>query len=467
MMTTDWQRRRFLRLGSGTIAGAGLALGANPLLTLAQASDGLLADGDDYRALVCVYLEGGCDGFSLLVPTGDAEHAAYVRSRGTLAVERSRLLSLSQRGAAGSDTASGHEQPVGLHPSARALAPLFDDGRLAMIANVGNLVQPTSREQYETQAVALPAQLFSHADQAIQWQQLQGRNRGTEGWGARAASELMDAHAQRDHLTSISMAGSNYWQSSRGQRPYAMKETGVIGYNGLDASSGWQRPRHEAFRRVLEHKRRNLFSDAYADLQKRALQITGELGEVLEQESGRVAAPPPDNMLAARLGMVARMVAARSSLGMRRQIFYVRMDGFDVHDNQNEEMPELLGALGEAMAYFQGTLDSLGEASNVTTFTASDFGRSLTSNGDGTDHGWGNHLMTMGGAVSGGRVIGKMPLLDVDGPDSVQNGRVLPNLAAPQYAATLLRWLGLDDAQLHEVLPTLANFPEDDLGFMT
>jgi len=467
MKTTDWQRRRFLRLGSGTLAGAGLALGANPLATLAQASDGLLDDGDDYRALVCVYLEGGCDGFSLLVPTGTAEHAAYARSRGTLALDRGRLLMLSQQGAASVGGSNGSEQAVGLHPSARELEPLFDEGRLAMIANVGNLVQPTTREQYEARSVALPAQLFSHADQAIQWQQLQGRNRGTEGWGARAATELSREHAQRNHLTSISMAGSNHWQSSKGQRPYAMKDTGVIGYNGLDASSGWQKPRHEAFHRVLEHERHNLFADAYADLQKRASQITGELGEVLERESDRVPSAPSENPLAASLGMVARMVAARSSLGMQRQIFYVRMNGFDVHDNQNKEMPELFAALGEALAYFQNALDGLGESANVTTFTASDFGRSLNSNGDGTDHGWGNHLMAMGGAVSGGRVIGQMPVLDVDGPDSVQNGRILPTLAAPQYAATLLRWIGLDDEQLRDVLPTLANFSEHDLGFMT
>jgi len=176
-MTSTFARRRFLRLGGGTLAGAGLALGAHPMLTLAQAADGRLDDGTDsdsadYRALVCVYLEGGCDGFSLLVPTGSAEHAAYARSRGRLAVPNDgRLLPLPDANA----------EPIGLHPSAAALEPLYRDGRLAMIANVGNLVEPTSREQYEAKSVTLPAQLFSHSDQAIQWQQLQGRDRASDG----------------------------------------------------------------------------------------------------------------------------------------------------------------------------------------------------------------------------------------------------------------------------------------------
>ena len=456
-MTLDARRRRFLRLGGGTLAGAGLSLGPSPMLTLARAADGQLAgDAGDYRALVCVYLEGGCDGFSLLVPSGAAEHAAYARARGALAVGRERLLALPP-------AASGE---AGLHPAAAALRPLYEQGRLAMIANVGTLIEPTTREQYESGAVALPAQLFSHSDQSIQWQQLQGRGRARDGWGALAAEALSAEHAQREYLASISLAGSNHWQAGDGLRPFTMRESGVIAHAGLDAASGWQRPRLEAFRRVLEQERRNVFSGAYADLQQRAMRIAGELGEALEREGGRVGKPPPDNPLAERLAMVARVISARESLGMRRQMFYVSMKGFDVHDRQNEELPKLFDRLATALGWFQDTLDDLGEAVNVTTFTASDFGRSLIGNGDGTDHGWGNHLMALGGAVRGGAVYGTLPLLDADGPDSVRNGRVLPTLAATQYAATLLRWIGLDDAQLASVLPTLGNFARRDLRFL-
>ena len=449
----NYNRRRFLQLSTKTIAGAGLALGANPLFTLANAADGGL-DGGDYRALVCIYLEGGCDGFSLMVPTGNSEYEEYANSRGNLAVARDSLIGLN-----------GGSAPLGLHPSAESLRPLYDDGRLALIANIGNLIEPTSREQYENRSVVLPSQLFSHSDQSIQWQQLQGHNSGDQGWGAGAAQYLSEFQ-ERDYLTSISLAGSNYWQAGVGQRPYTMTESGVLNYAGMDDNSDWQQPRVEAFKRVLETQRRHMFSNAYADMQKRAISITAELGAVLESNAGLFTERPPENELAAKLDMVAQLIAAQEALGLRRQIFYVSMRGFDVHDNQNRDIPELFAELSNAMSYFQGRIDALGRSESVTTFTASDFGRSLMSNGDGTDHGWGNHLMAMGGAVQGGQIIGELPRLDADGPDSVHNGRILPTLSATQYAATLLRWVGLEDSQLHTVLPNLNNFTVQDLNFM-
>ena len=443
------------------MAGAGLALGANPMLTLAQ--DGSLDSGanGEYRALVCVFLQGGMDGFSLLVPTGTAEFDAYQRSRGKLAVSRSQLL----------DMASGSgQESVGLHAAAQPLMPLYDEGRLAMIANVGNLIEPTSREQYENNAVALPSQLFSHSDQAIQWQQLQGRGRATNGWGALAAEQLASDQA-RDYLTSISVAGTNYWQSGDGHRPFTVRESGVLTHIGVDRESSWERPRAEAFDRVIDLERRHVFEQAYAELHSRARSTTTELGALLASRFGDdtddpIAHDPVNDTLAARLNMVAKLIAVHRELGMKRQIFYVGMGGFDVHDNQNRALPELFGSLSTALAGFQGAMDMYGLSDNVTTFTASDFGRSLTSNGDGTDHGWGNHMFAMGGAVAGGSVYGTLPLLDKDGPDAVQNGRVVPTLAAAQYAATLLGWLGLDDTRMDTVLPTLSNFSSRNLGFM-
>ena len=334
-----------------------------------------------------------------------------------------------------------------------------------MIANVGNLVEPTSKEAYENGSATVPAQLFSHSDQEIQWQQLQGRNRGQEVWGALAA-DYFSAYESRYYLSSVWLAGSNYWQTGTGQRPFSMTESGVLKYAGLSHTSDWERPRTEAFERVLDLPRRHVFTKAYAELQKRAMSITTELGEVLDGNAGLFGESPAENELAAKLGMVAQLIAAQDKLGMRRQIFYVRMTGFDVHDNQNQALPGLFKKMTEALAYFQGALDELGQSENVTTFTASDFGRSLTSNGDGTDHGWGNHLMAMGGAVRGGSIYGTMPILEVDGPDSVHNGRILPTLSASQYASTLLGWLGLDDSQLDHVLPNLGSFSTRDLGFM-
>ena len=451
----NYTRRRFLKLGTQTIAGAGLALGADPALTLAQAADTALSDTNDYRALVCIYLDGGCDGFSLMVPTGTFEHQELAASRGGLVIPQNQLISLQ-----------GGASALGLHPSAAALQPLYDQGRLAMIANVGTLIEPTTQEQYENNEVLLPSQLFSHSDQAIQWQQLQGRGRAEEGWGAKA-TEYLSAFQERDYLTSISLAGSNFWQTSQGQRPFTLTEAGVQTYKGMDGTNEWQRPRKEAFERVLELPRRHVFSNAYADLQKRAISVTAELGQVLDANSAQFTDEPQDNELASSLNMVAQLIAAQEQLGLRRQIFYVRMGGFDVHDNQSLELPELFQKLTDAMSFFQDKMDFLGKSESVTTFTASDFVRSLLSNGDGTDHGWGNHLMAMGGAVNGGKIYGTLPSLDVHGPDSVNRGRVLPTTSASQYAASLLSWLGLDDNELDVVLPNLSNFSTRDLGLFS
>ncbi len=451
------QRRRFLKLGAKTITGAGLALGANPMWTLANANEGVSSSEADYRALVCVYLDGGSDGFSLLVPSGTAEYNEYVHSRQQLAVGRSQLMDIATR--------SGSNGPLALSTHASALSSLYEDQRLAFIANVGNIIVPTSKEQYEAKSVPLPAQLFSHADQEIQWQQLQGRGRGEEGWGALAA-EKFARYQERDYLTSVTLDGSNYWQSGLGQRPYSIQETGLLEYSGMDPTDDWEAPRAEAFRRVIAHQQKHLFSSAYADVQNRAVNITTELGQVLEANGPLLTEQPAGNSLAAQLGMVAQLIGARSQLGMRRQVFYVRMGGFDVHDHQIKKQPWLFSELASALSFFQTTIDQLGEADNVTTFTASDFGRSLTGNGDGTDHGWGNHLMVMGGAVKGGDVYGQMPRMGVEGPDAIQNGRVVPTLAASQYAATLLNWMGLPEDELHQVLPTLKNFEQHDLGFL-
>ncbi len=453
---SKFSRREFLSLGAKTITGAGLALGSNPYWALAHANSDPGA-ADDYRAIVCLFLQGGSDGFSLMVPTGNAEYNEYANARSDLAVDKSQLL--------GINASSTQPSAVGLHPSAAALKQLFDDEKLAMISNVGTLIHPTSVEQYQNKAVDLPAQLFSHADQEMQWQQLQGQGRGTEGWGARAAGFLA-AQQNRPHLTSITLDGSNHWQTGFSSRPFSMSEEGVRKYSAMSDGEPWQQARLSAFQRAQALPQQHEFIKEYASIQQRAMDVTTELGAVLSQNDGLSTEPTEGNELAARLGMIAQLIAAREQLGMRRQIFFVNMRGFDVHDNQNQELPALFSELSEAMAFFQQALEDLGQSDNVTTFTASDFGRSLSSNGDGTDHGWGNHMMVMGGAVKGGDIYGTLPRLAVDGPDSVSNGRVLPTLSANQYAGTLLNWMGLSADELHQALPTLKNFAVHDLGFM-
>jgi len=454
----NYSRRQFLALGSKTLCGAGLALGSSPWHTLAQAANGDLIQHQDYRALVCIYLTGGADGFNLLVPTDNAEYNEYAQSRQHLAVAQSDLVPLATR--------NSNLPGVGLNNDAASLLPLYDQGRLGFVSNVGTLIEPTTRDSYENLSVQLPAQLFSHSDQEIQWQQLQSNVPTRDGWGALAAQQLAGRQT-RDYLTSITLAGSNYWQASQEQRPFSVNPDGVSNYAGMDEpDSDWQQPRREAFQRIMQQEQSHVFAQAYADLQQRAFSITEELGAILDNAPALSADIPPENELAQQLAMVARLINVREALGMSRQIYYVNMGGWDVHDSQSSEQPVLFQKLAAAMSFFQNEIDSIGLSNNVTTFTASDFGRSLTSNGDGTDHGWGNHHMIMGGAVNGGDVLGALPRMSVDGPDSVNYGRIIPTLSASQYAAGLLRWVGLEESALDGVLPQLANFAERDIGLM-
>lgn len=454
----DYKRREFLRLGTRTLCGAGLALGANPMLTLAQAGSGeLLYDSGEYRALVCIYLSGGSDGFNLLVPTDSAEYSEYAHSRQDLAIDASALIPLASN--------NSNIPNCALNMQAQALAPLYQEGKLAFVANVGTLIEPTTKELYENRQVALPAQLFSHNDQEIQWQQLQGQVTTRNGWGALAAEYLQNSQ-QRDYLTSVTLSGSNYWQSSETQRPFSLQADGVLKYSGMSNLEGrWQDARRDAFNETLGQTHSHVLQQAYAELQQRAAMTSSDLGAALEANPEFLTNKPSDNKLADDLQMVAKLINLRHILGMNRQIFYVSMKGWDVHDAQKEEQGMLFGKLAEAMVYFQTLMHELGQANNVTTFTASDFGRSLTGNGDGTDHGWGNHHMVMGGAVTGD-IYGQIPRMSVDGPDAVRNGRVVPSLSATQYAATLLQWLGLTDAQLDHVLPTLRNFSNRTLPLL-
>ena len=452
------KRREFLKLGTATMCGAGLALGSNPLSALAQAASGGFVQHDDYRALVCIYLAGGSDGFNLLVPTDQAEFNEYKHSRQYLAPEQSELLSLRAN--------NSNIPNCGLSQHALSLEPLYSEGRLAFLSNVGMLIEPTTKEQYESKSVALPPQLFSHNDQEIQWQQLQGQLTSQNGWGALAA-EHMNAQQERDYLTSVTLAGSNHWQSSESLRPFSVEAEGIVEYKGMsDFDSKWQESRREAFKSAMQHSHSHVLTEAYAQLQRRASNISVQLGSAIASAPEFSSAKPQDNQLADDLEMVARLISLQHTLGMSRQIFYVAMKGWDVHDAQATDLPRLFTRLADAMAYFQSCMDEISQSDNVTAFTASDFGRSLTGNGDGTDHGWGNHHMVMGGAVAGADIYGTMPRLSVNGPDSVRNGRVVPTLAATQYAATLLKWVGCGDDMLDDVLPTLRNFQQRDLGFM-
>lgn len=443
---TDSSRRQFLRgcLGAATGSAGLWAMQARLQLALAQTPP-----GDDYKALVCVFLFGGNDSYNMIAPHSASEYDVYKSVRNDLAIAREDLLPLQT------------DDPVqyGLHPSMAAARPLFENGRLAVMANTGALIEPVTKADYQNNRVRLPPQLFSHNDQQNFVQSLLGS--AESGWAGRAADIMQSMNTNQRLSMNISLNGNNIWQSGDEVVPYSVSGAGVDTFNHFDENA----QRAEVFRTLMNNADSHLFEREYARVQQRAWDLSGDLISALgEQEELTTAFP--DSQLGTDMGMVARMISAREALDVKRQVFFVGLGGFDTHGDQNNRQPALFEQLSDALAAFDTAMDELGMADQVTAFTMSDFGRTLTSNGDGTDHGWGGHQLVTGGAVRGGQILGTLPDLNLDSDDDIGEGRLIPTTAIDQYAATLAGWFGLPGADYGSVFPNLGNFDSHDLGFM-
>jgi uncharacterized protein (DUF1501 family) len=416
----------------------------------------------DYRALVCVFLYGGNDGNNVVVPRG-AEHAAYVAARGGLALPQSVLRPVAS-------TPDGRQW--GLHPALASMQSLYNQGRAAIVANVGPLVGPLTRAEYEAGSRAVPPQLFSHSDQTLHWQTALPDQPARTGWGGRVADLMRGANANAQLSMSMSLSGNNTFQVGNAVTQYQVSPDGSIGLGWYYDGNEWNDPPSVAIRRLMAQSYGNLFTQGYRDVFSRALDQDRLLASALEGLPPLATVFPENNDLGQQLGMVAKLIAARSTLGLARQVFFCATGGYDTHDEQVGGQAQvgahadLLAELDAALAAFYAATVELGVASSVTTFTASDFGRTLVANGVGSDHGWGSHHFVLGGAVTGGRIYGDMPVLQLDGPDDVGDGRWIPTTAVDEYAATLARWFGVATSDLPLVLPNLGRFRRPDLGFM-
>ena len=445
-------RRDFLKT-----SGAAAVFAATPGLAYSQVVGGG-GTFDDYRALVCVFMFGGNDSFNMLVPNTTAEYQAYATSRQNLAIDQSALLPIT--------SASQSMSEYGLHPSMGGVKGLFDSGSAAFVTNVGPLVEPTTKEAYFNGSVVLPPQLFSHNDQQDQWTSLRGNAQSSTGWAGRMADLIRSGVTEQQMATNASLFGANLLQSADETVAYVMGPGGPIQFEGFstDPESILFQQR-EAFQRIITAQYGTVYERGFAAVQQRAINAADVVTAAID------SAPPinavfPQSQLGVQLQTVARLIAVRDRLQMKRQIFFVATGGFDTHDNQVNDQPGLLGGISDAITAFHAATMELGVENSVTTFTQSDFGRTLTSNGDGTDHAWGGNQLVVGGAVNGQELYGNYPLLAIDGPEDVSGGRMIPSTSADQYAATLARWFGIPDADLGVVAPNLVNFAERDLGFM-
>lgn len=461
-------RRNFLRKSIYTaLGGVGLytAMGNLKLLEAAVSRYGPSAFSD-YKALVCVFMFGGNDSFNMVVPRSATQYAQYAGARATLALAQSNLLPLTPlAGGAASDGASYGLQSAISGSDAlgmSGLQGLFNSGKAAILGNVGTLVTPVSKAQYQAGTLPLPPQLFSHNDQQTYWQASRSDDTRKLGWGGRIADLLHDANPGAN----IPMALSLNFESELGRAAYSNQYVLGTGGPNIIGELAWDRERRAAFMPMMaQGKQRYPLERGFANSFNRYVANAEALTNALEGAPA-LATPFPQSSLGAQLSMVARLIGVRGGLGLKRQIFFVSMGGFDHHDQLLANQPELLAELSQALTAFNAATVELGVANNVTAFTASDFGRTLSSNGDGSDHGWGAHHFVAGGAVRGGRFYGTMPKLANDGPDDAGWGQIIPTTSVDQYAATLARWFGVGESDLDLIFPNLRNFPSRNLGFM-
>jgi uncharacterized protein (DUF1501 family) len=453
-------RRRFLHaLATG---GAAYALGHTPGVSFAQMVGG--GEFTDYKALVCVFLFGGNDSWNMVVPRSDAEYNVYATSRQNLAVPQGSLLPINPQGTSGA--------PFGFNPAMPELAALFEQGRLAVVPNVGPLLAPTSLDAYVNQSVALPPQLFSHNDQQDQWHSLRGRQPSRSGWAGRMGDALASQTAAQTLALNISLSGQTLFQAGNVSVPYTMGAAGPITFTGF-GTAGLAQARQAAFTSLLNP------APAYSTLYERAFAKTQERAvRAAETVTAALAAAQPLNTvfpassLATQLNSVARLISVRDRLQMKRQVFFVATGGFDTHDDQLQDQPALYATISQALAAFHQATVELGVADRVTSFTQSDFGRTLTSNGDGTDHAWGGVQLMLGDAVRGRTIAGQYPVLRLgarlaaDGADDVGGGRFIPTVSSDQYAATLARWFGVASADIATIAPSIGAFTTQDLGLL-
>ena len=447
-MTTPASRREFLKrasLLSSLGPGAGLAL------SLAAMGEASAQAAGDYKALVCIFLGGGCDHANTIIPVDNDSYRAYQRGRPAVALSQvslqaTRLVGAPPTGPSGQHHSLAHLQ-FALAPNLGALLPYFNQKKqLSVMLNVGALAAPTTKALYGTASHPKPPNLFSHNDQVSYIQSLKPEGAKT-GWGGRIA-DLMMAQNGQSVFTAVSTGGPAVYLSGADAVQYQLNREalakGAFGTNPFTATTDLT----ETIKSLARAPSGDPFDNVYAKVTNRGLNALDVLTKTLAQDPGGSRSD-----LSRQLSDVASMISVRGNLGLKRQVFMVTLNGFDTHSNLVDRHGALMRILGDAMAEFQAKIDLMGLTESVTTFTATDFGRTLTLNtNDGSDHGWGSHGLIMGGAVKGGHIFGKPPVLADNGPDDIGRGRLVPSIGTSQVAALLATWMGAGN-HLDTILP--------------
>jgi len=459
-------RRKFIRTaGCAALGSAGFFSGLFNLQAMSLASLPRSLGGsadEDYKALVCIMLRGGNDGFNMLVPFDDVLYQEYAAQRSNLAIPKEKLIPLSP--------VQYSEKNLAFHESMSPVKPLFDAGKLALVCNVGTLVHPINKDQVDNLNL-LPTGLFSHSDQAHHWQTSIPQSSADTGWGGRLADIVYEANSNQQISMNISLSGKNIFQLGRQTSEYSILPTGSgsVGITGYGNQGLFDQLRTGLVDSLMEQQYQNIFKQSYADIVRGSQNAHELFSGAIEQTN--LESEFSDSDMSQRLKMVARTIQVREQLGMKRQTFYIQMDGWDHHDDLLELQSPMLEELCTALSEFQNALEVMEIDQAVTTFCASDFGRALTSNGDGSDHAWGSNMLVMGSQVNGGDIYGNYPDLNPGSAQYIDGGIILPNLSTDAYYAELALWFGVSPTELPYVLPNIGRFynvlsGQPPIGFM-
>jgi uncharacterized protein (DUF1501 family) len=451
-------RRRFLSITCRSAVSIG-AFGAFSRFGILNA---FAQQTSNYKALVCVFLFGGNDGNNTVIPFDPAGYSNYATLRGGtngVTLAQSSLLPIQPISA---------PTPYALHPRLAEIQTLFQNKKAAIVANVGTLITPTTRAQYQTHTVKVPANLFSHADQQNQMQTAGPDSKSPTGWAGRVADILQPLNAGAQYPAVVSLAGAPIFCNGSATNPSSIQPGNLAGVSCSEGTSICS-VRSQASQQLLTFDSGISLVQSASLVATRANQYSAVLTAALSNLPA-LATVFPTTGLGAQLKQVAQIIQARSALALQRQIFFVSLGGFDTHGGQLATQDALLAQLSPALNAFYLATVEMGADSQVTTFTESDFARTFQSNTNGgTDHAWGNHYFVVGGAVKGGDMYGAFPTIALGGPDDAgSNGRWIPTTSLDQYGATLAAWFGVtpNSPDMLTVFPTLANFSNQNVGFI-
>jgi len=448
-------RRDFLRRsGCAAASAAAFASGLHKFGMVAAYAHGTVP-ATDYKALVCVFLDGGNDAWNTIVSIDD--YASYAQMRGTFALPQETLLPIRPR----SDM-----RQFGLHPNLSGLKALFDQQRLAILCNVGTLTRPLTRAEYLAQSSLRPPNLFSHSDQVAQWQAATASHPLPMGWGGKMGDHTTGLNGTATFPLIVSVAGSNLFGIGQSVVPYQISSSGSVALRGF-SNTVENNIRYAGMQQLLAIDREHPFVATASDILTKAINNDAQLVQALNT-APPVATVFPNTGFGQQLRTIARLISARNVLNMKRQVFFCRLGGFDTHAAQLGAQASLFASLDASLSAFYAATVEMGVADSVVAFTNSDFGRTYKFNDDGTDHAWGSCQMVLGGPVIGGDFYGLWPTLALGGPDDTGNdfGRFIPTTSVDQYCATLARWFGLEAAEMPLVFPFIGRFASSNLGFL-